>query len=127
MDGRADRKTRGWMDNTYQATGVPAIGVPAKPAPARDRVLVGRCASGVVDIQREVIQKLRKGPRMGRHSRFPGLVIIETSRMHLVLFGMQNRTLGPYLAAIDRILISVMQGFYFGGFLLQASVSEHKG
>jgi hypothetical protein len=28
--------------------------------------------------------------------------------MHLVLFGMQNRTLGPYLAAINRIPITIM-------------------
>jgi hypothetical protein len=35
-------------------------------------------------------------------------VITETNRMHLVLFGMQNRTFGPYLAAINRTLISVM-------------------
>jgi hypothetical protein len=32
----------------------------------------------------------------------------ESNRVHLVLFGMQNRTLGPYLAAFDRILIAVM-------------------
>jgi hypothetical protein len=35
-------------------------------------------------------------------------VITETNRIHLVLFGMQNRTLGPYSAAINRIFISVM-------------------
>jgi hypothetical protein len=35
--------------------------------------------------------------------------ITETNRTHLVLFGMQNRTLGPYLAAIDMIVISVME------------------
>jgi hypothetical protein len=34
--------------------------------------------------------------------------ITETSRIHLVLFGRQNRTFGPYVAAIQRILISVM-------------------
>jgi hypothetical protein len=31
--------------------------------------------------------------------------ITETNRIHLVLFGLQNRTCGPYLAAINRILI----------------------
>jgi hypothetical protein len=35
-------------------------------------------------------------------------VITETNRIHLALFGMQNRTFGPYLAAINRILISVV-------------------
>jgi hypothetical protein len=35
--------------------------------------------------------------------------ITDTNRMRLVLFDMQNRTLGPYLAAIDRILIEVMR------------------
>jgi hypothetical protein len=34
----------------------------------------------------------------------------ETNRIHLVLFGLQNRTLCPYLAAIDRILTSLMPG-----------------
>jgi hypothetical protein len=34
--------------------------------------------------------------------------ISETNRMHLVLFGIQKRTFGPYLAANNRILISVM-------------------
>jgi hypothetical protein len=32
----------------------------------------------------------------------------KTDRMHLVVFGMQNRTFGPYLAANNRILILVM-------------------
>jgi hypothetical protein len=36
--------------------------------------------------------------------RTQGLFITETNRIHLVLFGMQNRTLGLYLAAINRIL-----------------------
>jgi hypothetical protein len=36
------------------------------------------------------------------------LCIPEINKMHLILIGMQNRTLRPYLAAIDRILISVM-------------------
>jgi hypothetical protein len=31
--------------------------------------------------------------------------ITETNRMHLVLFGMQRRPSGPYLAAIHRILV----------------------
>jgi hypothetical protein len=35
--------------------------------------------------------------------------ITKTNRMQLVLFGMQNRILRSYLAAIDRIRISVMQ------------------
>jgi hypothetical protein len=35
--------------------------------------------------------------------------ITKTNRIHLVLFGMQNRTFGPYLAANDKILISLMQ------------------
>jgi hypothetical protein len=33
------------------------------------------------------------------------LLVTETNRIHLDLFGMQNRTLGPYLAAMYRILI----------------------
>jgi hypothetical protein len=32
------------------------------------------------------------------------------NRIHLVLFGMQNRTCGPCLAAVHRILISVVDG-----------------
>jgi hypothetical protein len=32
----------------------------------------------------------------------------DTNRNHLILFGMQNRTLSPYLAAINRILISLV-------------------
>jgi hypothetical protein len=35
--------------------------------------------------------------------------ITEIYRIHLVLFGMHNRTMRPYFAAINRILISVMQ------------------
>jgi hypothetical protein len=35
-------------------------------------------------------------------------VITETNRVHLVLFGMQNRTSGPYLAAINRMHVSLM-------------------
>jgi hypothetical protein len=34
--------------------------------------------------------------------------ITETNRTRLVLFGTQNRTSGPYLAALNRIIISVM-------------------
>jgi hypothetical protein len=34
----------------------------------------------------------------------------EQYRIHLVLCGMQNRTSGPYLAAINRILISLVTG-----------------
>jgi hypothetical protein len=34
--------------------------------------------------------------------------ITETNRMHLVLIGMQNRTFGPYLAAMYRIIISLV-------------------
>jgi hypothetical protein len=34
--------------------------------------------------------------------------ITETNRIPLVLFGMQYRTLGPFLAAMNRVLLSVM-------------------
>jgi hypothetical protein len=34
--------------------------------------------------------------------------ITETNRIHLVLVDMQNRTLQPYLAAVNRILILEM-------------------
>jgi hypothetical protein len=34
----------------------------------------------------------------------------ETNRMHVVLFGMQNRTFNPCLADINRILILAMPG-----------------
>jgi hypothetical protein len=37
--------------------------------------------------------------------------ITETKRMHLVLFGMQNRILRSYLAAINSFLVSVMHTF----------------
>jgi hypothetical protein len=37
-------------------------------------------------------------------------VITETNRKNLVLDGMQNRTLDPYLEANNRVLISVMGG-----------------
>jgi hypothetical protein len=40
--------------------------------------------------------------------------ITEANRIHLVLFGMQNRTCGPYLAANNRILISAMHGLRRG-------------
>jgi hypothetical protein len=36
----------------------------------------------------------------------------ETNRIPLVLFGMQNRTFGPYSATIDRILIPLMEGVW---------------
>jgi hypothetical protein len=36
------------------------------------------------------------------------LAITEINRIRFVLFDMQNKTFGPYLAAIHRILISVM-------------------
>jgi tRNA synthetases class I (E and Q), catalytic domain len=36
--------------------------------------------------------------------------IAEANRTHFVLFGTQNATLGPCLAAVNRILISVMTG-----------------
>jgi hypothetical protein len=32
----------------------------------------------------------------------------KTNRIQLVLYGMQNRTFGPYLAVINRILISLL-------------------
>jgi hypothetical protein len=35
-------------------------------------------------------------------------IMTETNRIHLVLFGIQNRTFGPCLAANNRILISLM-------------------
>jgi hypothetical protein len=35
-------------------------------------------------------------------------LITDTNRIYLVLYGMHNRTLGPYLAANGRILISAM-------------------
>jgi hypothetical protein len=35
-------------------------------------------------------------------------VIPETDRIHMVLFGMPTRTLGPYLAAINKIVISIV-------------------
>jgi hypothetical protein len=37
-----------------------------------------------------------------------GLARTETNRIRLVLSGMQNRTSGPYLAAVNRILISLI-------------------
>jgi hypothetical protein len=38
--------------------------------------------------------------------------ITEINSIDLVLFGMQNRALGPPLTAINRILISVMNSFH---------------
>jgi hypothetical protein len=40
-----------------------------------------------------------------QHRRRPP-VITETNRIFLVLFGMQNRTLGPYLTANNRMLVA---------------------
>jgi hypothetical protein len=37
-------------------------------------------------------------------------VLTETNRMHLVPFGMQSRTFGLYLAASNRLLISLLCG-----------------
>jgi hypothetical protein len=54
--------------------------------------------------------------------------IAETNRIRLVLFGMQNRTFGPYAAAINRILISLMVGavrairWGFHGFVCRPSM-----
>jgi hypothetical protein len=54
--------------------------------------------------------------------RCPGARCVPgTNRIHSVLFGTQNRTLGPYLTAINRILISALvsavagQAGIFGG------------
>jgi hypothetical protein len=49
------------------------------------------------------------GGRGGSRTENPRAVFItETNRIHLVLFGAQNRTLDPYLAAIHGILIPVL-------------------
>jgi hypothetical protein len=44
------------------------------------------------------------------NARFPGATttITETNRIQLVQSGMQNSMIGPYLVAIDRILISLV-------------------
>jgi Thioredoxin-like domain len=42
--------------------------------------------------------------------------------IHLVLFGMQNRTLGPCLATTNRILVSVMSCMYPGAMLWAATL-----
>jgi hypothetical protein len=47
---------------------------------------------------------------VGRSTERVALHMSETNRVPLVLFGMQNKTTGPYLAAIDRILISLVAG-----------------
>jgi Cyclin D1 binding domain len=47
---------------------------------------------------------MRRRPSTGRRCAR----IAETDRTHVVLFGTQNRTFGPYLAAMRRTLISVM-------------------
>jgi hypothetical protein len=44
-----------------------------------------------------------------RHSQPPSWERRRTNTMHLVLFGLRNRTFGSYLAAKNRILISVMR------------------
>jgi hypothetical protein len=44
-------------------------------------------------------------------------VMCETDRTHVVLFGLQNRTFVPYLAAINKILISLMNAL---GYALHA-------
>jgi hypothetical protein len=44
--------------------------------------------------------------------------ISETNRIHLVLFGMQNRISGPHLAAINRILISLVRE---GGHIIETN------
>jgi hypothetical protein len=37
-------------------------------------------------------------------------VVTETNRIQLVRFSMQNRSFGPYLTAMNRILVPVMHG-----------------
>jgi hypothetical protein len=43
-------------------------------------------------------------PIIGSSAPTTGALPLVTNRIHLVPFGMQNRTFGPYLAAINRIL-----------------------
>jgi hypothetical protein len=51
--------------------------------------------------------------------------ISETNRMHLlVLFGMQNRTLGPYLTAINRIFISAINRILKGACVVQPNAAH---
>jgi truncated hemoglobin YjbI len=47
------------------------------------------------------------GMRKGRGRRLTAF-ITENNRIHLVLFGIQNRAFDPYLTAMHRILTSVM-------------------
>jgi hypothetical protein len=65
----------------------------------------------MADMQRILISvTLYRTKRMGYSwshlALITGHFITETNRIHLVLFGMHNWTFGPYLAAINRILIS---------------------
>jgi hypothetical protein len=48
--------------------------------------------------------------------------IPETNRVHLALFGMQNRTFDPYLAANNRILISLMSHVLLAGLNCSAPI-----
>jgi hypothetical protein len=41
-------------------------------------------------------------------SMFKCIIITETKGMHVILFGMWNRTFDPYLAAMQRILLPAM-------------------
>jgi hypothetical protein len=48
--------------------------------------------------------------RPGHSGKHVARNVTETNGIHLVLFGQQNRTFGPYVAAINRILISLVKG-----------------
>jgi hypothetical protein len=68
-----------------------------------------RSVAQPVHERREVhVQRRDPAARQRRSTRVRHL-IAETNRIHLLLFGMQNRKFGLYLAAIDGILISVMR------------------
>jgi hypothetical protein len=41
----------------------------------------------------------------------PACFISKSNRIHLVLFGIQNGTFGPYLADNNRVLISLVSSF----------------
>jgi hypothetical protein len=60
---------------------------------------------GKMELHKPSTEMFQKGP-----SAIPGFVLLsfapEANRIQLVLFGMQNRTVGPHLAAIHRILFS---------------------
>jgi hypothetical protein len=64
-------------------------------------------------------------------SLLAGTVVTEPIGYTLVLFGMQDRTLGPHLAAIDRILISVMYpeqaGAGVGNLSFSFPMAQYKG